>query len=147
MWIQNASINGTLPLSNLTIRYYFKSALQPLGYNGICDYASVQNVANAGGASIGSDVTFTFGATQSATAGAAYYVQLSFAAATPSMIAAPAGYAQVQVRLVAPSGSFTAASDYSYLAAAAKASAQTGAPANPHITAFQGGQIVWGEEP
>lgn len=147
LWINNASINGTLALANVTVRYYFKSAIQPLGYQTHCYYASDQNQSNAGGATITSDVSFEPGSTQSTTPGAAYYYEISFASSVPPMIAAPGGYASIQVEIDGSSGSFTPTTDYSYIAGAATANSQGTAIANPHITGYLSGALVWGTEP
>jgi hypothetical protein len=146
-YVFNASINGTLALANVKFRYYFTSSLQPLGYQTHCYYAADQNQANAGGATITGDVTFTPGNTDSTTAGAKYYYEISFSSAVPPMLAAPAGYASIQVEIDASSGSFTPTSDYSYIAGAATANSQTNAVANLHMTGYFNGQLVWGEEP
>jgi hypothetical protein len=146
-YVVNASINGTLALSDVTFRYYFTSSLQPLGYQTHCYYATDQNVANAGGAAITADVTFTPGNTDSTTAGATYYYEVAFASSVPPMLAAPAGYASIEVEIDAFSGAFTPTTDYSYIAGAATANSQTDAVANPHMTGYLDGQLVWGEEP
>lgn len=146
-WIVNASITGTLALADVKFRYYFTSLLQPLGYSTHCYLAMDQNVANSGGTAITSDVNFMPGSTQSTTPGGAYYYEISFASTVPPMIAAPAGYAIVQVEIDATPGSFTPTTDYSYVAGAGASNSQATAVANAHITGYLNGVLVWGQEP
>ncbi len=146
-YVFNASINGTLALADVKFRYYFTSSMQPLGYQTHCYYASDQNVANSGGATITMDVNFASGSSHSTTPGGAYYYEISFASTVPALLAAPAGYASIQVEIDGTTGSFTPATDYSYIAGASTANSQTTAVPNPHMTGYLSGTLVWGAEP
>jgi hypothetical protein len=119
-----------VPLSNLTVRYWFtEDGTQPLTYS--CDYAPV-GCAN---------ITGTFAAVSPAVTGADHYLQLSFAAAAGSL-APGANTGGIQNRIYQSSfATMTQTNDYSFNASDASFTA------NPHITVYNNGTLIYGTEP
>ncbi len=124
--------NGTspLPLSGITIRYWFtENGTGPLTY--ACDYAP------AGCANI----TGTFGTVSPAVTGADHYLQLSFGSGAGSL-AAGASTGGIQNRVYQSNyASMTQADDYSFNAT------DSSFTANPHITVYDNGTLIYGTEP
>jgi endoglucanase len=124
--------NGTspVPLSNLTVRYWFtEDGTQPLEW--ACDYAPV---------SCG-NITGTFGTVSPAVTGADHYLQLSFSAAAGSL-APGASSGGIQNRVYqANYATMTQTNDYSFNAA------DTAYTANPDITVYDNGTLVYGTPP
>jgi hypothetical protein len=124
--------NGTspVPLSNLTVRYWFtEDGTQPLQW--ACDYAPV---------SCG-NITGTFGTVSPAVTGADHYLQLSFASAAGSL-APGASSGGIQNRIYqANYATMTQTNDYSFNAA------DTSYAANPDITVYDNGTLVYGTPP
>jgi hypothetical protein len=124
--------NGTspVPLSALTVRYWFtEDGTGTLQY--ACDYAPA-GCANTTG---------TFGAVNPAVTGADHYLQLSFGSAAGSL-APGASTGGVQNRVYQSDfASMTQANDYSFNAA------DSGFTANPGITVYYNGTLIYGTEP
>jgi endoglucanase len=123
---------GTSPvaLSGVTIRYWFtENGTQPLTY--ACDYAPVGC----------STITGTFTAVSPAVTGADHYLQLSFGSGAGSL-APGASTGGIQNRIYqANYASMTQTDDYSFNAADAAFTA------NPHITVYDNGTLIYGTEP
>jgi hypothetical protein len=124
--------NGTspIPLSDLTARYWFtEDGTQPLVYS--CDYAPV-GCAN---------VTGAFTTVSPAVTGADHYLQLSFSSAAGSL-APGANTGGIQNRIYqADFATMTQTNDYSFNAADASFTA------NPDITVYDNGTLIYGTEP
>jgi hypothetical protein len=124
--------NGTspLPLSGVTIRYWFtENGTGTLTY--ACDYAPV-GCAN---------ITGTFATVSPAVTGADHYVQLSFGSGAGSL-APGASTGGIQNRIYqANFAAMTQTDDYSFNAADASFTA------NPHITVYDNGTLIYGTEP
>ncbi|HEV2346711.1 MAG TPA: glycoside hydrolase family 9 protein [Actinocrinis sp.] len=117
-------------LSNVTVRYWFtEDGTQPLTY--ACDYAPV-GCAN---------VTGTFAAVSPAKATADHYLQLSFGSAAGTL-AAGASTGGIQNRIYQSNyATMTQTNDYSFNAA------DSAFTANPTITVYYNGQLIYGTEP
>ena len=124
--------NGTspVPLSALTVRYWFtENGTGTLQYS--CDYAPV-GCAN---------ITGTFGTVSPAVTGADHYLQLSFGTGAGSL-APGASTGGIQNRIYqANFATMTQTDDYSFNAA------DSGFTANPHITVYDNGTLIYGTEP
>ncbi len=124
--------NGTsaVPLSALTVRYWFtEDGTQPLQYS--CDYAPV-GCANVAG---------SYATVSPAVTGADHYLQIGFTSAAGSL--APGGNTGgLQNRIYqANFATMTQTNDYSFNAADASFTA------NPHITVYDNGTLIYGTEP
>jgi endoglucanase len=124
--------NGTsaVPLSDLTVRYWFtENGTGTLTY--ACDYAPV-GCAN---------VTGTFAAVSPAVTGADHYLQLSFGSGAGSL--APGGNTGgIQNRIYQSDyASMTQTDDYSFNAA------DSSFTANPDITVYDNGTLIYGTAP
>jgi hypothetical protein len=124
--------NGStsIPLSNLTIRYWFtEDGTQPLQF--FCDYGPPPvSCAN---------VTGTFGTTS--LGGQDHYLQVSFSSAAGSL-APGANTGVIQTRFSQTNwANMTQTNDYSFKAA------DTTLTANPTITVYNNGTLVYGTEP
>lgn len=124
--------NGTsaVPLSALTIRYWFtEDGTQPLQYS--CDYAPV-GCANVAG---------SYAAVSPAATGADHYLQIGFTSGAGSL-SPGASTGGLQNRLYqANFASMSQSNDYSFNAADASFTA------NPHITVYDDGTLIYGTEP
>jgi endoglucanase len=120
----------SIPLSDLTIRYWFtEDGSQPLTY--ACEYAPI-GCANIAG---------SFSTVSPPLTGADRYVQLGFGSG-----AGPLGPGRstgaIQNRIYqANYATMTQTNDYSFIAADASLTA------NPHITVYDKGQLIYGTEP
>jgi hypothetical protein len=124
--------NGStsIPLSNLTIRYWFtEDGTQPLQF--FCDYGPPPvSCAN---------VTGTFGTTS--LGGQDHYLQVSFSSGAGSL-APGANTGVIQTRFSQTNwANMTQTNDYSFNAA------DTTLTANPTITVYNNGTLVYGTEP
>jgi hypothetical protein len=119
-----------VPLSGLTVRYWFtEDGTQPLVW--ACDYAPV----GCG------NITGTFGTVSPAVTGADHYLQLSFAPAAGSL-APGASSGGIQNRIYQASyATMTQTNDYSFNAA------DTAFTANPDITVYDNGTLIYGTPP
>jgi endoglucanase len=124
--------SGTSPvsLSGLTVRYWFtENGTGTLTY--ACDYAPV-SCAN---------ITGTFGTASPAVTGADHYLQLSFGSGAGSL-APGASSGGIQNRIYQSDyASMTQTDDYSFNAA------DSSFTANPHITVYYNGTLIYGTEP
>ena len=121
---------SSVPLSALTIRYWFtEDGSQPLTY--ACDYAPV-GCAN---------ITGAFTAVSPAVTGADHYLQLSFGSGAGSLGPGQSTGA-IQNRIYqATFATMTQTNDYSFNGADASLTA------NPHVTVYDNGQLIYGTEP
>jgi endoglucanase len=124
--------NGTsaVPLSALTVRYWFtEDGSQPLQYS--CDYAPVGCAKVAG----------SYATVSPAVTNADHYLQIGFTSAAGSL--APGGNTGgLQNRIYqANYATMTQTNDYSFNAADASFAA------NPHITVYDNGTLIYGTEP
>lgn len=129
--IQLVNTGGTTAqLSNVTVRYWFtEDGTQPLTY--ACDYAPI-GCAN---------ITGTFAAVSPAVTGADHYLQLSFGSGAGTL-AAGASTGGIQNRIYQSNfATMTQTNDYSFNAADASFTA------NPAITVYYNGQLIYGTEP
>jgi endoglucanase len=119
-----------VPLSSLTVRYWFtEDGTQALQY--ACDYTSV-GCAN---------VTSSFVTVSPARTGADHYLQLGFTSGAGSL-APGASTGGIQNRIYqANYATMTQTNDYSFNAADASFTA------NPHITVYYNGTLIYGTEP
>jgi endoglucanase len=119
-----------VPLSSLTVRYWFtEDGTQALQY--ACDYTSV-GCAN---------VTSSFVPVSPARTGADHYLQLGFTSGAGSL-APGASTGGIQNRIYqANYATMTQTNDYSFNAADASFTA------NPHITVYYNGTLIYGTEP
>jgi hypothetical protein len=119
-----------VPLSNLTVRYWFtEDGTAPLDY--VCEYAPV-GCPNISG---------TYVAVSPAVTGADHYLQLSFSSGAGSL-AAGANTGGIQNELFQASyATMTQTNDYSFNAADASFTA------NPDITVYDNGTLIYGTEP
>jgi endoglucanase len=124
--------NGTsaVPLSALTVRYWFtEDGSQPLQYS--CDYAPV-GCANVAG---------SYATVSPARTGADHYLQIGFTSAAGSL-APGASTGGLQNRIYqANFATMMQTNDYSFNAADASFTA------NPHITVYYNGSLIYGTEP
>jgi endoglucanase len=124
--------NGTsaIPLSGLTVRYWFtEDGTGPLDY--VCEYAPV-GCAN---------ITGTYTAVSPAVTGADHYLQLSFGSgAGPLAPGASTGGIQNEI-FTSSYATMTQTNDYSFNAA------DTSFTANPDITVYDNGTLIYGTEP
>jgi len=120
----------TAQLSNVTVRYWFtEDGTQPLTY--ACDYAPV-GCAN---------ITGTFATVSPAKTNADHYLQLSFGSAAGTL-AAGASTGGIQNRIYQSNyATMTQTNDYSFNAA------DSTFTANPMITVYYNGQLIYGTEP
>jgi hypothetical protein len=121
---------SAVPLSDLTVRYWFtEDGTGPLDY--VCEYAPV-GCAN---------ITGSYTAVSPAVTGADHYLQLSFASGAGSL-APGANTGGIQNELFQASfATMTQTNDYSFNAA------DTSFTANPHITVYDNGTLIYGTEP
>ena len=121
---------SAVPLSDLTVRYWFtEDGTGPLDY--ACEYAPV-GCAN---------ITGSYTAVSPAVTGADHYLQLSFASGAGSL-APGANTGGIQNELFQASfATMTQTNDYSFNAA------DTSFTANPHITVYDNGTLIYGTEP
>ena len=121
---------SAVPLSNLTIRYWFtEDGSQPLQYS--CDYAPV-GCANVAG---------SFAVVSPAVTGADHYLQIGFTSGAGSL-APGASTGGIQNRIFqADYATMTQTNDYSFNAADASFTA------NPDITVYDNGTLIYGTEP
>ncbi len=119
-----------VPLSSLTVRYWFtEDGTQALQY--ACDYTSV-GCAN---------VTSSFVTVSPPRTGADHYLQLGFTSGAGSL-APGASTGGIQNRIYqANYATMTQTNDYSFNAADASFTA------NPHITVYYNGTLIYGTEP
>ena len=119
-----------VPLSSLTVRYWFtEDGTQALQY--ACDYTSL-GCAN---------VTSSFVTVSPARTGADHYLQLGFTSGAGSL-APGASSGGIQNRIYqANYATMTQTNDYSFNAADASFTA------NPHITVYYNGTLIYGTEP
>src|SRR5579871_3696668 len=120
----------TAQLSNVTVRYWFtEDGTQPMTY--ACDYAPV-GCAN---------ITGTFATVSPAKTNADHYLQLSFGSAAGTL-AAGASTGGIQNRIYQSNyATMTQTNDYSFNAA------DSTFTANPMITVYYNGQLIYGTEP
>jgi endoglucanase len=120
--------SASIPLSNFTIRYWFtEDGTQPLQF--FCDYAPI-GCAN---------VTGTFGTTS--LGGQDHYLQVSFSSGAGSL-APGANTGVMQTRFSQTNwANMTQTNDYSFNAT------DTTLKANPTITVYNNGTLVYGTEP
>jgi hypothetical protein len=121
---------STVPLSALTVRYWFtEDGTQPLQYS--CDYAPVGCAKVAG----------SYATVSPAVTNADHYLQIGFTSAAGSL--APGGNTGgIQNRIYqANFATMTQTNDYSFNAADASFTA------NPHITVYYNGTLIYGTEP
>ena len=121
---------SAVPLSALTVRYWFtEDGAAPLDY--VCEYAPVGCP----------NITGTYAVVSPALTGADHYLQLSFASGAGSL-AAGANTGGIQNELFEASyAAMTQTNDYSFNAA------DTSFTANPHITVYDNGTLIYGTEP
>ena len=122
--------SSAIPLSALTVRYWFtEDGTGPLDY--VCEYAPV-GCAN---------ITGTYTAVSPAVTGADHYLQLSFGSGAGSL-APGASTGGIQNELFQSSyATMTQTNDYSFNAA------DTSFTANPDITVYDNGTLIYGTEP
>jgi endoglucanase len=121
---------SAIPLSSLTVRYWFtEDGTGPLDY--VCEYAPVGCT----------NITGAYTAVSPAVTGADHYLQLSFASGAGSL-APGASTGGIQNELFQSSyATMTQTNDYSFNAA------DTSFTANPHITVYDNGTLIYGTEP
>ena len=121
---------SAIPLSSLTVRYWFtEDGTGPLDY--VCEYAPVGCT----------NITGAYTAVSPAVTGADHYLQLSFASGAGSL-APGASTGGIQNELFQSSyATMTQTNDYSFNAA------DTSFTANPDITVYDNGTLIYGTEP
>ena len=126
-----------MPLSELTLRYWFTSE-GAQGQTASIDYARV----GVNPVPIQPYVTSTFVAPTPVRMGANYYVQFGFTAAAGSM-AATTGIAEVQAQFFSAGyvTNYTQTGDYSFDASKTAFADWT------HVTLYRNSTLVWGIEP
>ena len=124
--------NGTsaIPLSDLTVRYWFtEDGTGPLDY--VCEYAPVGCT----------NLTGSYAAVSPAVTGADHYLQLSFASGAGSLLPG-ASTGGIQNEMFQSSyAAMTQTNDYSFNAA------DTSFTANPDITVYDSGTLIYGTAP
>jgi len=120
--------SSSIPLSDITIRYWFtEDGSQPLQF--FCDYSPLGC----------SNITGTFGTTSQG--GQDHYLQLGFTSGAGSL-GAGANTGIIQTRFSETNwANMTQTNDYSFN------SADTTLTANPHITVYDNGTLIYGTEP
>jgi hypothetical protein len=146
--------NGTgaaLPLSSLSLRYYFTNEITPTWQTAVYYAGECCNVSRSG---FTADVAVSVNAMMPATATADHYLELTFDAGAGTL--ADGDAVQVEVGFFGPghTQSLNQANDYSFIAAAAStqaawdqcptACAQFGSCV---ITVYENGALVWGVAP
>jgi endoglucanase len=121
---------AAVPLSDLTIRYWFtEDGSQPLQY--ACDYAPVGCAHVAG----------SYAVVSPAVTGADHYLQIGFTSGAGSL-APGASTGGIQSRIYqAGYAAMTQSNDWSFNAA------DSSFTANPHITVYDNGTLIYGTEP
>ena len=121
---------SAVPLSALTVRYWFtEDGAAPLDY--VCEYAPVGCP----------NITGTYAVVSPALTGADHYLQLSFSSGAGSL-SPGASTGGIQNELFEASyAAMTQTNDYSFNAA------DTSFTANPHITVYDNGTLIYGTEP
>ena len=121
---------SAVPLSALTVRYWFtEDGTAPLDY--VCEYAPVGCP----------NITGTYAVVSPALTGADHYLQLSFSSGAGSL-SPGASTGGIQNELFEASyAAMTQTNDYSFNAA------DTSFTANPHITVYDNGTLIYGTEP
>jgi endoglucanase len=123
--------SAAVPLSEVTIRYWFTSDGGSSTFTTNCWYAAV----GCG------NVMMSVGTVSSPVTGADHYLQVGFTSGAGSL-AAGASTGQIQAGVnKADWSNFTQANDYSFNAA------DSSLTANPDVTVYVNGQLVYGTEP